>query len=77
MVRPIHSSSKEKLNLLPSEDNAGEEMLYEDLTSSDSDSKASESDCESLANDISAVLQEVDTSTKFFEISSKRVKKPT
>ena len=52
-------------------------MLYEDLTSSDSDSKASESDCESLANDISAVLQEVDTSTKFFQISSKWVKKPT
>ena len=58
---------KTKLNLLPSEDNAGGEILYEDLTSSDSDSKASKSDCESLANDIFAVLQEVGTSTKFFE----------
>ena len=32
---------KTKLDLLPREDNAGGEILYEDLTSSDSDSKAS------------------------------------
>ena len=64
-------------NLLPSEDNAGAEILDEFFISSASDSKASESDCESLANDLSAVTQKrVGTSTKLLGTSYKLVKKP-
>ena len=52
--------------------------MDEDLTSSDDDSKASESDCESLASDFSAVTQKrTSPSTKFLGASCKRVKKPT
>ena len=52
--------------------------MDKNLSSSDSDSIASESDGESLANDLSAVTQKrAGTSTKLLETSCKRVKKPT
>ena len=43
---------QKKSSLLPNKDNAIVEILDEDLISSDSDSKASKSDCEILANDL-------------------------
>ena len=52
--------------------------MDEDLTSSNGESKAIETRCESLANDLSAATQKsASTSTKFLEALCKRVKKPT
>lgn len=65
-----------KSDLLPTEVNAGRGLLDKNLSSSDSDSIASESDGESLANDLSAVAQKrAGTSTKLLETPCKWVKK--
>ena len=75
---PFTHLGQTRANLLPSADNAGGEILYEDLASSDGNSKASESDCESLTSDLSAVRHKrADISTKVLEKSCMRVKKPT
>ena len=75
---PFTHLRQTRANLLPSADNAGGEILYEDLASSDGNSKASESDCESLTSDLSAVRHKrADISTKVLEKSCMRVKKPT
>ena len=51
--------------------------MDEDLTSSDGDSKTSESECKSLANNLPVVTQKrASTSTKLLKTSYKRVKKP-